>query len=83
MIAQKQVEYAKELDDVLGLVVELIKDIKAKKSLAEIGSENVAGLMSAMSGIDQVGDELKLNKKAALNAVSLRVGELVEALLPQ
>lgn len=82
MIQSKPVEYAKELDDALALVVELIKDIKAKKSAAEIASENIPLLMNALSGADQISDELKANKVAAFNAVSLRIGELVSALLP-
>lgn len=82
MIQSKQVEYAKELDDVLGLLVELVKDLKAKKGIGELASENVAGLMTAMSGIDQVAGELSQSKKAVYNAVALRVSDLVEALLP-
>lgn len=82
MIQPKQVQIAKELDDVLSLVVELVKDLKAKKGIAELASENLPGLMAAMSGIDQVGDELKLNRKEAVQTVALKVSELVEALLP-
>jgi hypothetical protein len=82
MIQPKQIEIAKELDDVLSLVVELVKDLKAKKAIGDLASENLPGLMSAMSGIDQVGDELKLNRKEAIQTVALRVSELVEALLP-
>lgn len=81
-LVKKEVEIAKELDDVMALVVELVKDIKAGKGAAELASENIGNLMTAVSGIDQVQDELKLNKQAAVQGVALRVAELVSVLLP-
>lgn len=82
MIESKQVEYAKELDDALVLAVELFKDIKAKKDAGAIASENLPLLMNAFNGLDQVDDEFKANKAAAINAIALRVGELIGVLLP-
>ena len=80
MIAQKEVSYAKEIDDVLVLVVELVKDIKAKKGVSEIASENIANLMAALSGIDQANEEMK-NKAVVLQTIGYRLGDLAAALV--
>lgn len=80
-VVKVEVEIAKEIDDVMGLVVELIKDIKAKKGVAELAAENLQGLMNAIAGIDQVQGEIAANKKAAIQGISLRVGDLVSALI--
>lgn len=79
-IQQKQIDYAKEVDDVLVLVVELVKDIKAKKDMAALAAENLPNLMNAIGGLDQVGDEFK-NKQVVLSTVGYRVGELSGALI--
>ena len=79
-IQTKQVEYAKEIDDVLVLVVELVKDIKAKKDMSALAAENLPNLMNAIGGLDQVGDEFK-NKQVVLSTVGYRVGELGGALI--
>jgi hypothetical protein len=81
MIESKQVEYAKELDDALALVVELVKDLKAKKSVTEIAAENLPNLMSAFAGIEQVGAELAANKAVVFQTVGYRTGELAGALI--
>lgn len=78
-VIKKEVEIAKELDDCLALVIELVKDLKAKKALDLVLSENLPGLMNALGGIDQIGDELKLS--AAYATIGLRVGELAGAFI--
>jgi hypothetical protein len=80
MNAKKEVSYSKEVDDVLVLVIELVKDIKAKKGAAEIATENLANLMAALSGIDSASEELK-DKVVALQTIGYRTGELSAALL--
>jgi hypothetical protein len=75
MIQKKEIEFAKELDDVLVLVIELIKDIKAKKSAAQIGTENIPLLMTAIGNIDQLPEEAK-NKPVVLSTIGYRAGEL-------
>lgn len=80
-IEKKEVSYAKELDDCMVLVVELIKDIKAKKGVSELMSENLGNLIAAIGGIDQVAGELESNKEVALETIGFRVGELSNALL--
>jgi len=78
-LVKKEVEIAKEADDVLALVVELVKDLKAGKDIAAIGAENLPLLLQAVAGLDQVGAELA-DKQAVATTVSLRVAELVAAL---
>ena len=80
-IETRQVQVAKELDDLGVLLVGLVKDLKAKKPLAELASSNLPALINAMSGIDQVDDELKNNKDVAYATLGSRVGELTAALV--
>jgi len=82
-ILKKEVEYAKEIDDVAALLVGIVKDVKAGKTPMEIASGGIAKLVEAMAGVDQLDDEMKANRKAALNAVLLRSAELVDVLLPK
>lgn len=83
MIEQKQIDVAKELDEVMLLIVGLVGDIKAKKSPGEIAAGRLGDLMNALGGMDQLDDEMRLNRKAALGVIGLRMGELADALLPK
>ena len=74
MIEKKEVEYAKELDDVMDLIVELVKVIKEKGDYTTLMSD----LISAVSGIDQVDDEIKENLKASINTVLFRAVEIAD-----
>jgi predicted ArsR family transcriptional regulator len=80
MIEKKEIEFSKELDDVLVLVIELVKDIKAKKSVAQIGAENIPNLMAAIGNVDQIPAEAK-NKVVTLQTIGYRTGELAAALV--
>ena len=80
-IETKQVEYAKEADEVLALVVALVKDIKAGKEVADIASGRLPDLMVAISGFDAIGDEVAANRKVLLSTLGSRMGELTDALL--
>lgn len=82
-ILKKEVEYAKEIDDVGALLVGIVKDAKSGKSPAEIASGAVAKLVDALAGIDQMDDEMKGNRKAALQTLALRMSEMVDVLLPK
>lgn len=77
---KREVEFAKEIDDVMFFVVELVKDLKAKKAIGEVAAENLANLMNALNGIDLVDDEMKA-KSIALATIGYRSGELAAALL--
>lgn len=80
-IEQKQVEIAKEVDDVLELLVAIVRDLKAKKDTNALLSDNLPKLLDAITGVDQLDDELKQNRPQVMNAAGLRIAELVEVLL--
>lgn len=80
-IENKQVQVAKEVDDVCELLVKVVSDVRAGKPVADIVSGSVAPLVQALSGVDQVGAELQANRKVALATVGSRLGELVDAIL--
>lgn len=72
-IEKKELEYAKELDDVLVLVVELIKVIKKKGDYTSLVDE----LVNAITGMEQIPAEIS-HLKPLLTTVGHRSGELVE-----
>lgn len=76
----KEVKVAKEVKEVMDLVVAVAGHFKAKKGVAE-ATELLDELMAAIGGIDKVDDEWKADKEAVLNAVLLGSSELVAALL--
>jgi hypothetical protein len=76
---KKEIDYAKELDDVLGLVVKLIDDIKNKKQVEAIIGENLPLLISAINGANEIGDEFK-DIKIAGQTIGLRLGELIDVI---
>ena len=80
-LVQKQVDVAKEVDDVLGLVVHLVKEIKAGKDVGAIVAGSVQPLIEAVNGVDQASVELSTLPDAVANAVALRLSEVVSALL--
>jgi hypothetical protein len=80
-IQQKQIDYSKELDDVMVLLIALTKDIKAKKSLPDITTDVLPKLISAMDGVNQVGDEISSNHLVAGQTMGYRFGELVETII--
>lgn len=80
-IEKKEVDIAKEVDDVGRLLVELVADIRAKKSVTEIAGENIQNLIDAINGIDQVDDEIKANRKVVMATIGARTGELADAII--
>lgn len=72
------IQVPKEMNDVKVLVVELIKDIKAKKSPGELVAENIPGLMAAMDGMDKLGAEAQ--DAAAYDLAGLLAAELAKVL---
>lgn len=82
-IVKKESEYAKELSEVMDLVINLVDDIKAKKSIAEIGSENLPLLVAAVDGLSSIDDELVENRKVALETIGSKLGDLIEVFLPK
>ena len=73
-IEKKEVEFAKEIDDVLVLMTELIKVVKTKGEYTELMDE----LITAINGADQIPAEAE-NLSVLLGTVGLRVGGIVDA----
>jgi hypothetical protein len=80
-IEKREYDCAKEIDDVLQLVVEVIKDVKDGKGASAIAAENLPGLMTAISGADQALGEHAQNPSAVYATVGKAVGEIAGALL--
>jgi len=78
-IEKREMEIAKELDDVGALIVELVKTIKNKGDL----TENIGELIQAINGVDEVDDEMAANRKVAMQTIGARVLELVDVFLPK
>jgi hypothetical protein len=72
------VQVPKEMNDVKNLVVELIRDIKAKKTPGELVAENIPGLMSAMDGMDKLGAEAQ--DAAAYDLAALLAADIAKIL---
>ena len=75
MIEKKEMEYAKETDDVLVLVIALIKVIKSKGDYSAL----MGKLITAVNGMGDIPEEVK-RLGPLLTTVGSRVGELLEAL---
>lgn len=81
MIEKKEMEIAKEVDDVGMFLAELVRDIRAKKPIADIMAENIMNLTQAISGVDQVDDEWEANRRVALMTIGYRTGDLTDAII--
>ena len=79
-VEKRETEYAKECDDVLALVVSVLRDAKAGKSLAEIAAGSLDELVSAVAGADQIPAEARANPAALSRTVHDRVWEAVAIL---
>lgn len=82
MIQKREVEYTKEIDDVFVLVIELLKDIKAKKGAGELAAENLNNLINAMGGMDGISEEIT-HRLQAMQTIGFRSGELIDAIIGQ
>lgn len=76
---EQVVKLPKEMQDVRVLVVELVKDIKAKKSPMEIAGENLPLLIAAAEGMDKLGAEAK--DAAAIDLGALLAADISKVLL--
>lgn len=81
MIQQKQIDYAKEVDDVMVALVGLVSDIKAHASAGTIATDAFQNVIAAVSGLSQLSVEIAANKKVCMETVGYRVGDLASALL--
>lgn len=80
-IQTKETLYSKELDDCLLLLVEVVKDVRVGKPIAEIVAGSLSLLVTAISGLDSVDDEVAANFEVSLATIGSRAGELVAALI--
>lgn len=78
-LVKKEVEVTKEANEVFVALVELIKDIKAKKDITTIMAENITVLFAAVEGFEQLDDEIKHH--AFYKTAGLGVAEIAEVLL--
>ncbi len=76
-IQKKEVEYAKEADDVMALFIETVKNRKQGKPVTELFDE----LMAAIGGIEEVPAEAAEHRKVLLQTIGFRTGELADAFL--
>ena len=81
VIVDKQVKTAKELDDVLVLVLGVVRAAKAGKKPQEIASAEVGALIAAISGAENIPAEYAENPGVALATAGARLGELVAILI--
>ncbi len=81
MLIKKEVDIAKEADEVMEAVVSIVKDLKAGKTIQEVGAGNLPKILAAVQGIDQLDDEMAQNKGVVLATIGYRSGELAGALL--
>lgn len=82
-LQKREILIAKEIDDLGKLLVGIVKDVRAGKTAAEIGTGSLTNFIEAISGVDQLDDEAKSNRLAALQTISLRLAEIVDVLLPK
>jgi len=79
MLVEKNVQVGKETADVFAAMVVVLKDIKAGKTVMEIGANALPALINAVAGVDQLPEELK-DRKVALVTVALGVSDIMDAL---
>jgi hypothetical protein len=78
-MVELKVMVPKECEDVAKFLVELVADIKAKKTISEIAGENLANLMAAVNGFEALGAEVKTPE--AYDCFALMGSGIAKALL--
>lgn len=78
-MVEEKVQLPKEMNDVRVLLVELVKDVKAKKSPMAIASENLPLLIAAGDGMDKLAAEAK--SAAAVDLAALLAADITKILL--
>lgn len=76
-IKDKSIKYAKEVDDVLVLVEAAIYNRKNKEQLSKL----LPQLMDAISGIEDIDDEVAEDRGAVLSTIGYRLGTIANAVL--
>lgn len=81
MIEKKELDIAKEADDVMLALIHVIKELKAGQDVMSVASSSLPKLIDAVSGVDQLDDEWKENRAALIGTAAYRLGELVDSLI--
>ena len=76
-LVDESVKCPKELNDVRKAIVGIIEDIKDGKDLMLIAGENLQALSEAVSGLEQIDDELADNLQESVNCLGLMTGEII------
>jgi len=74
MIEKKEIEIAKETEEVLVLIVRLIETIRGGNDYALLLPE----LIAAINGADGIPEELR-NRKIFINTIGGKLGDIVDA----
>ena len=82
MLVDQNVKVGKELQDVIAAVVVIVQEIKAGKSIVELGAAALPALINAVAGVDQVAAEVA-DRRVALVTLSLGTADLLDVLLPK
>jgi len=72
-----EMDVPKESKEVVDLMAALVKDLKAKKSIAEIGTDILPKLLVAVEGITAIGEEVASDGKDEM------AGYLVQQLMAE
>jgi len=80
-IAERTEKYAKEIDEVMVLIVDTVKQVKAGVPLQEIALSQIQNALNALSNVDQVPEEFGQNLEVALRTIMARAAELAAALV--
>ena len=72
-----EMDVPKESKEVVDLMAALVKDLKAKKSIAEIGTDIFPKLLVAVEGITAIGEEVASDGKDEM------AGYLVQQLMAE
>ena len=73
MIETREVKIAKEINDVMDLVVEIIKMVKTKGDYSAILDD----LIPAIEGVSDISAEVKEDIAACINTVGGRAGDII------
>lgn len=80
-IETKQVQIAKETDDILMLLIKIAGDAKAGMPALEIAAGSLQEFIKAVDGSQDIDDEIKEDVEAVLETVGRGLGKLAAIFL--
>lgn len=73
-----EIEVGKETKELVDALADLVEDIRAKKDMSLIAAENLAGLLKAVEGVDQLDDEMKSSARNSSGAyAALKIADAI------